>query len=214
MSRTRLPLLALAAYLILAVVMTYPLCLHLSSSLPGDIGDPLLNAWIMAWDGHALLTRPAGLFNANIFFPNPNTLAYSEHLLSTALLLLPAQLLTGEPLAAYNLAFLASFALSGWATFFTSSPITCGVRRSAVQHKKNTGNNSPPIKISFGRSKRTGTDWISSISAIIRIVCIGAFSLMHNLSSATWISFYRRAFAGVLPIFNNTISAPTRKSMH
>jgi hypothetical protein len=42
----------LAVLVILAVitlVMTYPLVLHLGSSAR-DPGDPLLNAWILAWD--------------------------------------------------------------------------------------------------------------------------------------------------------------------
>jgi len=91
MSRVRLSLLTLSAYAVLAIIMTYPLCLNLAESLPGDIGDPLLNTWILAWDGHALMQNPAGLFDANIFFPRPNTLAYSEHMLSTALSVLPVQ---------------------------------------------------------------------------------------------------------------------------
>ncbi len=124
MSRVRLSLLTLSAYAVLAIIMTYPLCLNLAESLPGDIGDPLLNTWILAWDGHALMQNPAGLFDANIFFPRPNTLAYSEHMLSTALSVLPVQVATGEPLVAYNLAFLASLALTGWTTFLLAHRFT------------------------------------------------------------------------------------------
>ena len=124
MSRVRSSLLTLPAYAVLAIIMTYPLCLNLAESLPGDIGDPLLNTWILAWDGHALMQNPAGLFDANIFFPRPNTLAYSEHMLSTALSVLPVQVATGEPLVAYNLAFLASLALTGWTTFLLAHRFT------------------------------------------------------------------------------------------
>jgi hypothetical protein len=87
--------------------------LHLADSVPGDIGDPLLNTWILAWDAHALLTDPLHLFDANIFYPLPNTLAYSEHLFSTAILVLPLGLVTGEPVVAYNLSLLLSFPLAG-----------------------------------------------------------------------------------------------------
>jgi hypothetical protein len=77
----------------------------------------LLNTWILAWDGHALLTDPAHLFDANIFFPLKDTLAYSEHLLGTALPMLPILLISGEPVLAYNVAFLASFMLSGFGLY-------------------------------------------------------------------------------------------------
>jgi hypothetical protein len=124
MNRARSYLLILGAYAVLAIIMTYPLCLNLTDSVPGDIGDPLLNTWILAWDGHALLQNPASLFDANIFFPRSNTLAYSEHMLSTALSVLPVQVAAGEPLAAYNLAFLARLALTGWATFLLAHRLT------------------------------------------------------------------------------------------
>jgi hypothetical protein len=100
-------------YLGLALVTTHPLWRHLADAVPGDIGDPLLNTWILAWDTHALLADPLHLFDANVFYPLPNTLAYSEHLLSTALLAMPLSLVAGEPVAAYNLSLLLSFPLAG-----------------------------------------------------------------------------------------------------
>lgn len=106
-------LLILTLYLCLTLIITHPLWLHLTSSVPGDIGDPLLNTWILAWDAHALLTDPLHLFDANIFYPLPNTLAYSEHLLSTAMLVLPLTWVSGEPVLGYNLGLLLSFPLAG-----------------------------------------------------------------------------------------------------
>ncbi len=97
--------------------MTYPLIFNLNRAVPNDIGDPLLNTWILAWDTHALLTDPLNLFNANIFYPLPNTLAYSEHLFSTALLALPLQLITAEPIVTYNLSLLLSFPLAAFGMY-------------------------------------------------------------------------------------------------
>mgnify|MGYP001817269525 CR=1 FL=1 len=107
------PSLSLLLYALLAVVVTQPLWLHLADAVPSDIGDPLLNTWILAWDSHALLTDPLHLFDANIFYPLPKTLAYSEHLFSTAILALPLIAFTGEPVLAYNLSLLLSFPLAG-----------------------------------------------------------------------------------------------------
>jgi len=109
----RSPAFICALYGLLALISTLPLWRHLTTAVPGDIGDPLLNTWILAWDGHALLTDPAHLFDANIFFPLKDTLAYSEHLLGTALPMLPILLISGEPVLAYNVALLTSFMLSG-----------------------------------------------------------------------------------------------------
>jgi hypothetical protein len=104
-------------YLLFTLLLTYPLIFNLSTTVPNDIGDPLLNTWILAWDSHALLTDPLNLFNANIFHPLPNTLAYSEHLISTALLVLPLQLFFGEPIVAYNLSLLLTFPLAAWGMY-------------------------------------------------------------------------------------------------
>jgi len=107
----------IAIYTILTLILTHPLPFNLTTTVPNDIGDPLLNTWILAWDTHALLTNPLNLFNANIFYPLPNTLAYSEHLLSTALLALPIQLISNEPILAYNLSLLATFPLAGFSMY-------------------------------------------------------------------------------------------------
>jgi len=107
------PSLAFLLYALLTLISTHPLWLHLADAVPGDIGDPLLNTWIVAWDAHAALTKPLGPFNANIFYPLPNTLAYSEHLFSTASLALPLGLVSDQPLVAYNLSLLLSFPLAG-----------------------------------------------------------------------------------------------------
>ncbi|MBE7469697.1 MAG: hypothetical protein HS114_11220 [Anaerolineales bacterium] len=107
----------LGIYTLLTLLLTHPLLFNLTTAVPNDIGDPLLNTWILAWDSHALLTDPLNLFNANIFYPLPNTLAYSEHLLSTALLALPFQLITAEPIAAYNLSLLIAFPLAAFGMY-------------------------------------------------------------------------------------------------
>jgi hypothetical protein len=42
-------------YAALAVALTWPLARGLARDLPGDLGDPLLNCWILAWDADHLL---------------------------------------------------------------------------------------------------------------------------------------------------------------
>ncbi|MCL4303263.1 MAG: hypothetical protein KJ077_46685 [Anaerolineae bacterium] len=114
----------LMAYTLITLVLTHPLFFNLTTAVPNDIGDPLLNTWILAWDSHALLTDPLNLFNANIFYPLPDTLAYSEHLFSTALLALPLQLISAEPVAAYNLSLLLTFPLAAFGMYLLALHLT------------------------------------------------------------------------------------------
>lgn len=110
-------------YLLLSVVMTYPLAFRLSDTV-FNYGDPLLNTWIMAWDIHALETQPLHLFDANSFYPYQNTLAYSENLLTTALLAAPWIWLTENPVLAHNVLTLLSFALGGLCAYVLIESLT------------------------------------------------------------------------------------------
>jgi len=109
-------LLALLLFALLTIVMTYPLALRAWNTVE-NYGDPLLNTWIVAWDVHQLVRDPLYLFQANNFRPYPNTLAYSENLLSIAVLASPFLLLTGNPVWVHNLFLLLSFLLCGWAAY-------------------------------------------------------------------------------------------------
>ena len=112
---------AAAAYFVITLVWTWPLARGLTRDVPNDFGDPLLNAWILAWDATHL---GRGWWNANIFFPHPLALAYSEHLLAQALSILPVYALTRNPILCYNLVFLATFVLSGLGMFLLARELT------------------------------------------------------------------------------------------
>src|SRR5262245_4760572 len=110
-------LLAAGLFVALAVVKTFPLVTHVGTHLPGDLGDPLFNAWVLAWDVHALGGDLGRFFDANIGFPVELSLAFSDHLLGVLPIAGPVLRLTGNPLAAYTTLFILSFALSGFAAF-------------------------------------------------------------------------------------------------
>ena len=88
-------------------------------------GDPLLTTWILAWDVHKLFTDPQNLFQANIFYPYKNVLAYSENLLASSLLAAPILILSRNPILAHNGVFLLSFILSGFGTYLLVRHLTC-----------------------------------------------------------------------------------------
>lgn len=122
---------ALALFTALAVLTTWPLAAGLTRDIPWELGDPLLNVWILGWDltsfqrilgGDAVAL--AGFFNANIFHPEPLALAYSEHLVPLALQALPVHALTGNVILCYNLLFLSAFVISALGAFLLVRDLT------------------------------------------------------------------------------------------
>jgi hypothetical protein len=104
-------LLTTAAAGLLAAVMHWPLPLHLGRDIPRDTQAPLVQAWQVAWDGHALAHQPLHFFQANIYWPLRNSLAFSDALIGYA----PAGLIGAGPKAAlvrYDLLFLFAYALA------------------------------------------------------------------------------------------------------
>ena len=108
LSGRELVLVALTAALV-AVIQFWPLILNLGSVIPLDLGDPLPQAWQIAWDGHALLTQPLSFFQSNQFWPLNDTLAFSDALIGYT----PAGMIGSGPaaVARYDLLFLFAFAL-------------------------------------------------------------------------------------------------------
>ena len=77
----------------------------------GDPADPTGQAWLLAWDGHALLHDLGGLWNTNAFYPDTYGLALNDTLLGYA----PAGLIGSGPADAmlrYNIVYVLAFALA------------------------------------------------------------------------------------------------------
>jgi len=105
----------LAFFAALAVVHTWPLAAGLTSWSRLDNADTALNAWILAWVAHQLPIDPRHLFDANIFYPEPRTLAFSEHMIVQGVIGLPLFALGWSAVTVYNVLVLVGFALSGLA---------------------------------------------------------------------------------------------------
>lgn len=108
--------LALVLFTVLAVAHTWPL-----GAAPGrysrhDNMDAQLNEWTMAWVAHQVVRDPVHLFDAPIFYPEPRTLAFSEHLFVQSVMALPLYWAGASPVAAFNILLLAGLALTGWTT--------------------------------------------------------------------------------------------------
>jgi hypothetical protein len=122
---------ALAAYLAISIAATWPLVRGLGRDVAWDLGDSVLNMWILAWDCEQIrailggdFSRFATFFDANIFHPAPLTLAYSEHLIPQALQVFPVYLVSANPILCYNLVFLSTFVLSGLGMYLLVRELT------------------------------------------------------------------------------------------
>lgn len=104
------------AYLILAVIATWPLALRARDHLFG-VGTPPLNVWAMSFVLHQLARAPLHLFDGNVFYPYADTLAFSEHLFVPALLSAPFTLASGNPVLGHNAVALLTLALAGTCMF-------------------------------------------------------------------------------------------------
>jgi hypothetical protein len=116
---------------VVAVIMHWPLILNLGEAIPKDLGDPLAQAYQIAWDGHALANQPLHLFDANQFWPFGSTLAFSDALIGYA----PAGLIGSGPGAAvvrYDLMFLFAYALALVGAYLLSRELGLGPAGAAV----------------------------------------------------------------------------------
>jgi hypothetical protein len=122
---------ATAGYVVLTLVLTWPLPLGLLRDIPMDLADPLLNCWIIGWGAEHVrrfasgdLSAFSGFWNANIFHPAPLTLTYSEHLFAQAVQAAPVYALTHNLILCYNLLFLSTFVLSGLGLYLLLRDVT------------------------------------------------------------------------------------------
>ena len=104
-------------FALLTALHTWPLAAAPGTWSRMDNGDAQLNAWILAWVAHQLPRAPLELFDANIFHPARDTLAFSEPLIVPALVAGPILWLHGSPVLAHNLSLMAGLVLTALATY-------------------------------------------------------------------------------------------------
>src|SRR5437773_673640 len=95
----------LALYAALALAAFYPQSFHPSDAV-AYVGDPVESVYLVAWNVHQLFRSPAHLFDANVLYPLPHALSYTDHRLLPSILVAPVVWATGNPVLAYNVAVL------------------------------------------------------------------------------------------------------------
>lgn len=113
----------LFGFALLTVVMTWPWARHWRDTVT-DLGDPYTIGYTLWWDYHATFNQPTRLFDATIFYPYHDTLAFSEHDYGIALLCFPLFAAGVAPLTVHSLATMAAFAFSAYGAFRLTRTLT------------------------------------------------------------------------------------------
>jgi len=116
-------------FVALAIAMTWPMARNLSTAVANP-GDPYLNAWILDWEYRAVADGKP-LFDAPIFVPSRDTLAFSENLFGIAVIGAPLAPFA-QPLTIHNVLLLLGLAFTGFAAYLLTRRITGSVAGGIV----------------------------------------------------------------------------------
>src|SRR5262245_11019222 len=105
-----------AVFVVLTCVMMWPQVRHIHNSAVSH-QDIYFNMWRLEWLAHAMATSPRDLFNGNIFYPEPRTLAFSDAMLVQGVIAAPLIWLGMPPVLLHNLMILGAIVLSATAMF-------------------------------------------------------------------------------------------------
>ena len=115
----------MAAFGLLSVLATWPGVRTLSSRYIGSgLRDQVFIDYMLDWGYRSMLRGMKGFWDAPFYFPVERMTTYSDHALGLQIFFAPAMALSGAPLLAYNLVFLASMAFSGYAGFLLARHLT------------------------------------------------------------------------------------------
>jgi hypothetical protein len=177
---------ATLAYAVLTFVMALPFSLSPGTTILGDVPDAHVYMWTLGWDAYAFLHQPLHVFDANIYAPYANTLAYSENLIGSALFSSPIIWLTGNILLAVNLTALLSCVLCGVGAYLLARRLHIGVGGAFVCGLIFAF--APPRFVRMGQLHMTAVQWIPFSLAFLHtyfeqgrrrdlLLAIGFFSL-------------------------------------
>jgi len=87
----------------------------------------MFNAWEMSRNQHCILHQGCSTYaNANIFYPNQDTMLYSETQLSAGFVTLPLHFINQNPIFAYNVLTIVSFFLAGLSMYLLMKYLSKG----------------------------------------------------------------------------------------
>jgi hypothetical protein len=205
-------------YLAITFALTYPIVRHIGSVIPHDLGDPILNTWLLWWSSKRV-PMTAAWWNAPMFFPASNVMALSELLIGLLPITFVVQWLTHNPVAAYNVAFVLSFPLCGLAAYGLAWELTerrdaallaglafafAPYRMGQLSHLQVLSYYWAPIALVGLHRYLRARDWRWLIlfgSAWLMQALTNGYALFHlSVLVGLWIIWFGRPIRIVLPI--------------
>jgi hypothetical protein len=115
--------LVLAAYALLAVLMTWPVAAQINTAYAGARSDLWIHQWTFWWVKQALATGQNPFYTTMLYYPQGVALTSHNIAWFNIAVWLPLQAVVGE-IAAYNLIFMGIFALNGFAFYLFATEVT------------------------------------------------------------------------------------------
>jgi hypothetical protein len=145
-------------YCALTFALAYPLSLHPGSRVLTADADTNLFMWALAWDTHAFTHSPGSIFDANIYYPERHTLAFSENFIGSAFFAAPILWVTHNMVLAMNLIALLSCVLCGVGAFVLAR--TVGISPSGAMLSGVVFAFSPPRFFRIDQLHLTTIQWV------------------------------------------------------
>jgi len=109
-------LLVIIGYLLLTLILTYPLVLNINTKVPGG-SDAFQNLWNFWWVKKSVIDLGTSPYYTNyIYYPTGTSLALHTLSLFNSLLSIPLQYIFGL-VTIYNILFIFSYVMSGYGTY-------------------------------------------------------------------------------------------------
>lgn len=186
---------ALVAYVLLAIVLTYPLVLHLATHVAGDGSDDPALAWNLWWVPYSILQlNSSPIYTHYMFYPIGLNLAFYTLTYLNAFIAIPLQFALNLVIAA-NANLLLSFALGGFGAYLLTRYL---LRQSPAADY--------PAPFSGEWAAFAAGALYAFSSNKFLYASLGQF----NIASSHWIPFY---VLFLLKLANTWDSAGTRRRM-
>jgi hypothetical protein len=209
-SRFRHSALVVFAFLLLALAWTWPVASRLTSRVPHDLGDPVLNTWILWWNTQALPFTERW-WSPPVFYPSAGAFALSEHLLGISVFTAPLRLAGLNAVGCYNVALILSYWLSGLFAFLlarrltgsTAAGLVAGVayacapyRAGQLSHLQVLTAQWMPLALLAGHSylEDRRRSWLAVFATawLLQALSNGYYLLFFPIYLALWLTWFVR----------------------